>query len=45
MKNKYTIIEAAKKVLSLTDDSMSVAEIYAQILEKSLYVFKISVEI
>ena len=39
MKNKYTIIEAAKKILSLTDDSMSVAEIYAQILEKSLYVF------
>jgi restriction system protein len=39
MKNKYTIIEAAKKVLSLTDDSMSVAEIYAQILEKSLYIF------
>lgn len=39
MKNKYTIIEAAKKVLSITDDSMSVSEIYAQILEKSLYVF------
>lgn len=39
MKNKYTIIEAAKKVLSLTDNPMSVAEIYAQILEKSLYVF------
>lgn len=39
MKNKYTIIEAAKKVLSLANDSMSVAEIYAQILEKSLYIF------
>lgn len=39
MKKKYTIIEAAKRILSLTDDSMTVAEIYAQILEKSLYVF------
>lgn len=39
MKNKYTIIEAAKKILSLTDNSMSVNEIYTQIVEKSLYIF------
>ena len=39
MKNKYTIIEAAKKVLSVTNSFMSVTEIYTQILEHSLYVF------
>lgn len=39
MKNKCTIIEAAKKVLSTTNGFMSVTEIYTQILEHSLYVF------
>lgn len=34
MKNKYTIIEAAKKVLSVTNSFMSVTEIYTQILEQ-----------
>ncbi len=39
MKNKYTIIEAAKKVLSSAGCFMSVTEIYTQIIENSLYVF------
>lgn len=39
MEKKYTILKAAKKVLSSNDESMSIAEIYAKIIEQSLYVF------
>ena len=38
MSKKYTILEAAKEVLlSFDNQPMSVAEIYAKILERSLY--------
>ena len=41
MSKKYTILEAAKEVLlSFDNQPMSVAEIYAKILERSLYTFR-----
>ena len=41
MGKKYTILEAAKEVLlSFDNQPMSVAEIYAKILERSLYTFR-----
>ena len=41
MNKKYTILEAAKEVLlSFDNQPMPVAEIYAKILERSLYTFR-----
>ena len=39
MKKRRTIIEAAIEVLKHSDETLSVSEIYAKIIEKSLYEF------
>ena len=39
MKKKRTIIEAAIEVLKHSDETLSVSEIYAKIVENSLYEF------
>ena len=46
MGKKYTILEAAKEVLLSSENQlMSVTEIYAKIMERSLYSFRAQVPI